>query len=61
MERRIQQTKSIKSHFQNKFQDIPVFIAGDFNEESQNPPISEIMESSFTDLYSLISEKCKPI
>ena len=31
-------------------------MAGDFNEESQNKAIQDVMETSFTDLYSLMPE-----
>ena len=34
---------------------MPVFIAGDFNEEPQNAPIDDVMESEFVDLYSLVT------
>ena len=30
---RAQSTKIIREHFQTRFQDIPVFVGGDFNEE----------------------------
>lgn len=36
-----------------------MLLGGDFNEEPQNKPICDIMESSFVDLYTLkmIQEK----
>lgn len=59
MEERIRQTLKITQYFSNNFTDIPVLLGGDFNEEPQNKPISDIMESSFVDLYTLkmIQEK----
>jgi len=36
---------------------MPVFIAGDFNEDPSNEPICEIMNSKYDDLYSLISNE----
>jgi endonuclease/exonuclease/phosphatase family metal-dependent hydrolase len=53
MEERIRQTLKITQYFSNNFTDIPVLLGGDFNEEPQNKPISDIMESSFVDLYTL--------
>jgi endonuclease/exonuclease/phosphatase family metal-dependent hydrolase len=59
MEERIRQTLKITQYFSNNFTDIPVLLGGDFNEEPQNKPICDIMESSFVDLYTLkmIQEK----
>jgi len=37
--------------FDHNYEDIPVFVAGDFNEEPHNDPISSIMKASFQDLY----------
>ena len=31
-----------------------MIVGGDFNEEPQNKPIADIMESSFFDLYTLM-------
>ena len=58
-EERIRQTLKITQYFSNNFTDIPVVLGGDFNEEPQNKPICDIMESSFVDLYTLkmIQEK----
>lgn len=53
MEERIRQTLKITQYFSNNFTDMPVILGGDFNEEPQNKPICDIMESSFVDLYTL--------
>ena len=53
MEDRKMQTEKIVQFFSDNFKDIPVIFGGDFNEEPQNPPISENMESKFIDLYQL--------
>ena len=56
---RIEQTKMIKSIFENQYQNIPVFIAGDFNEVPQKEPIADIMLSGFKDLYSIAAYTSK--
>ena len=44
----------IKEYFDQNHQDIPCFMAGDFNEEPQNEPIT-LMKKSFIDLFSTIN------
>ena len=53
MEDRVKQTLKIIQFFSENFQNIPVIIGGDFNEEPQNKPIADIMESTFIDLHTL--------
>ena len=54
MEIRVEQTQKIKEFFNNEhYKDIPVLVAGDFNEIPENKPIKDIMMNSFFDLYSL--------
>ena len=50
---RVRQTLKITQFFTDNFQHIPVIIGGDFNEEPQNKPIADIMESAFLDLFTL--------
>lgn len=54
VEQRVEQAALIKAYYADKYRDIPVFIAGDFNEEYQNEPIADVMDSSFQDLYSIM-------
>lgn len=35
------------NYFNNNYTNIPVIIGGNFNDEPQNSPISEIMNSNF--------------
>ena len=51
---RLKQTNMIKDYFDYNYQDLPVFVAGDFNEEPQNEPIRDVMDVAFKDLYSLM-------
>jgi len=51
MPERTNACKIMIEDFSKNFQDKPVFIAGDFNEEAENEPIT-IMNSLFEDLYS---------
>lgn len=50
---RVKSTNVIKDYFADKYRNIPVFIAGDYNEEPQNEPISKIMKENFVDLYTI--------
>lgn len=52
MDKRVQQCQQLCEYFKSNYQNIPVIISGDFNEEPQNQPIKEVMESEFIDLYS---------
>ena len=54
IEQRIQQTNFIQEYYADQYQDVPVFIAGNFNEEYKNEPITGVMNSGFQDLYSLM-------
>ena len=40
IEQRTHQTKVILDHFTQNYKDIPIFIAGDFNETPENVPIT---------------------
>ena len=53
MDRRVVHTKTMREFFNYNYHSLPVFVAGDFNEESHNPPISEVMKSKFIDLYTI--------
>ena len=53
MEDRVKQTLKMIQFFNENFQNIPVILGGDFNEEPQNKPISDIMESTFIDFHTL--------
>ena len=44
----------IKKYFDTNYTDIPCFMAGDFNEEPQNEPIT-LMKTTFVDLFSTIN------
>ena len=52
---RVTQCQMIKEYFDQNHQDIPCFMAGDFNEEPQNEPIT-VMKQSFIDLFSTIND-----
>ena len=54
MNDRIRQTLKIIQFFNENYQDLPVILSGDFNEEPQNKPISDIMESNFIDFYTMV-------
>ena len=43
-------TKSLSHEYDN----IPIFLAGDFNEEPKNSPIN-IINQNFIDLFSMIN------
>jgi predicted extracellular nuclease len=47
----------IKDYFEDYNQDIPVFIAGDFNEVPSNEPIRDIMGSAFSDLFTVMQNQ----
>ena len=55
METRVKQTLKLTQFFatNRNFLKVPVILAGDFNEEPQNKPIKDIMESSFIDIFTL--------
>ena len=67
MQTRVRQCTKITEVFQkyqetrraNGYFDVPVIIAGDFNEEPQNEPIAEVMIKDFTDLYTLNHQRQK--
>jgi len=40
------------AHSPSKYTDLPVFVAGDFNEEPSNNPINIMKDGGFEDLYS---------
>jgi len=48
---RIDQVKQIKNYFssESKFKDIPIFIGGDFNDDTVSAPI-DVMEEDYIDL-----------
>jgi len=49
----LEQANQIKAYFAENYSELPIFVAGDFNEEPESEPIQDIMKSAFTDLYSL--------
>lgn len=57
MPARVKQCKVLTEVFKAKhpfdYSRIPVFMAGDFNEEPQNEPIKDIMTKEFEDLWTL--------
>jgi endonuclease/exonuclease/phosphatase family metal-dependent hydrolase len=59
VETRLKQTQQICRFFSSHFEDLPVFVGGDFNEEPQNPPIKEMLRE-FVDLYSLSKQEQFP-
>ena len=56
MGQRVVQCQQMVDYFQSNFQDVPVFIAGDFNEEPQNDPIAKVMASGFVDLHAVLAQ-----
>tara|TARA_B110000285_G_C15020619_1_gene561363 strand:- start:371 stop:568 length:198 start_codon:yes stop_codon:yes gene_type:complete len=52
LQRRSKQALKLTDYFKEQFQDIPVIIAGDFNEQPENLPISNVMEANFVDLHA---------
>ena len=56
MEARTHSVNILKNYFSQNHQDKPVFIAGDFNEESQNEPI-QIMKGISDDLYTVMQRQ----
>ena len=49
---RTEQVNLIRKFFQENFQEMPVFIGGDFNDTPESEPIARGMKSEFMDLYS---------
>jgi len=56
MGQRVVQCQQMVDYFESNYLDIPVFIGGDFNEEPQNQPIAEVMNSGFGDLFPITQQ-----
>ena len=49
---RLEQSKLILDHFTQNYCDKPLIIAGDFNEDPENEPITQL-QGKFTDLWKI--------
>ena len=50
---RVDQTEKINKFFKDNFNDIPVILAGDFNDVVESDPINKI-ETLFIDAYTIL-------
>ena len=58
-ETRMKQTQVINDYFKANYKNMPVIVAGDFNEVPENSSIKDVMSIYFSDLYSEIAEELK--